>query len=84
MSSPPISPAYNDLLTFLVAHATPEQILAYRVSPEIQARADELLERLQDGTITPEESEEVDQMRDFDLRVRVLKANAHAALQQDK
>ena len=84
MSSPPISPAYNDLLTFLVAHATPEQILAYKVSPDIQARADELLERLQECRLTPEESEEIEQMRDFDLRVRVLKANAHAALQQGR
>jgi hypothetical protein len=82
MASPPISPVYNDLLQFLVERASPDQILAYRVSPEIQARADELLQRLKMEELTPEESEELGQMREFDLMVRALKAKALAALKK--
>jgi hypothetical protein len=82
MASPPISPVYNDLLQFLVERASPDQILAYRVSPEIQVRADELLQRLKTEELTPEESEELGQMREFDLMVRALKAKALAALKK--
>jgi len=76
MASPPISPVYNDLLQFLVEKASPEQIIAYRVSPEIQARADALLERLKAEEITLDEREELEQMREFDLMLRALKAKA--------
>lgn len=79
MVSISISPAYNDLLHFLVERASPDQILAYKVSPEIQARADELLERLKADQLTPEEAEELEQMREFDLMIRAFKAKALAA-----
>ena len=79
MVSIAISPAYNDLLQFLVERASPDQILAYKVSPEIQARADDLLERLKADQLTPEEAEELEQMREFELMIRALKAQALAA-----
>lgn len=76
----PLAPAYDDLLTFLVEKATPQEILAYTASGAAQERADDLLERSSAGTLTPEETTELEQMLQVDRLVSVLKARALEAL----
>ena len=80
MASPPISAVYDDLLDFILEQASPEQIVAFKVSPAKQARVDALIERLKAGELTPEEAEELEQIRQFDRLVSLLKARALAAL----
>lgn len=70
--------AFEELVEYLARYATPEQILDFRPSEEAQTRATELLERNSDGTLTPDEYRELQQMLYFDRIVSALKAKALA------
>jgi len=76
-----VSPVYQELVDYLAQTATPEQIMAFKVSNAMQKRADELLERNSDGELTPEEASELQQMLQFDRMVSLLKARAARMLQ---
>jgi DNA-binding NtrC family response regulator len=75
-----LSPIYDDLLDFLVAKTTPEEILAFSPSEAAQERAEELLEKNNAGTLTSDEYAELQQMLQVDRLVSVLKARAIEAL----
>lgn len=47
---------------------------AFRLSPEKQARLDDLLERNREGVVTEEESTELNDFERFEHVVRLLKA----------
>ena len=76
------APIYDNFLDYLIEKATPAEILAFRPSAEAQERAQTLLDRSSEGTLTPEERAELDQMLQMDRLVSVLKARALAALQK--
>ena len=65
---------YDDLLDVLAESADPNRLLAFRLSGEQQARLDELLEKNREGTLTDEESSELDAYERFEHLVRLLKA----------
>lgn len=71
---------YDDFLEFVVERVTPEGVLDFHVSQLAELRARELLERQDAGMLTPAESEELQQMRHFDLLISLLKARALSAL----
>lgn len=74
------SPVYDEFLNYLVEKATPNEILAFQVSDQAQERAIDLVERNNAGTLTSEEVVELEQMRQFDRLVSLLKSKALAAL----
>lgn len=74
-------PVYHELADFIVQKISPEDILAFKVSPAAQRRAARLLDKLKTDTLTPDESAELEQIAQFDLLVGVLKARAKAALE---
>ena len=65
---------YDDLLDLLAESANAQRVLAFRLSDEKQARLDELLERNREGTLTDDESAELDAYERFEHVVRLLKA----------
>ena len=65
---------YDDLLDLLAESANAQRVLAFRLSDEKQARLDELLEKNRQGTLTAEESAELDAYEQFEHLVRLLKA----------
>lgn len=65
---------YEDLLDLLAQSADADRVLSFRLSPEKQARLDELLERNRHGRLTEEESAELDDFERFEHMVRLLKA----------
>jgi hypothetical protein len=75
-----LSPVYDNFLDYLVEKATPQEILAFKVSEEAQRRAEELTERNKAGTLTPEEAAELEQMLELNLLVAALKAKAFSAI----
>ena len=81
MSSLSMSSIYDDLLDFILEQASPEQIIAFKVSPAKQARVDELIERLKTESVSQDEKRELEQIQQFDRLVSLLKARARAALQ---
>jgi hypothetical protein len=64
---------YDDLLDMLAESVDAERLLAFRLSDAHQARLDDLLEKNRQGTLTPEETAELDAYERFEHVVRLLK-----------
>ncbi len=71
-----VVPVFQELVEYLAQKATPEEVLAFKVSEAAQRQAEELTERNKAGTLTPEEAVELQQLLEFDLLVSRLKAKA--------
>ena len=67
---------YRELIEYLADHASPEDILAFRIPDADQERADELMERNKEGHLTAEEAHELEQMIEFDGLLSHLKVKA--------
>jgi hypothetical protein len=67
---------YWEFIDYLAEH-----VLAYKISEPLQERIEDLLDRNNEGDITAEERQELDQFVEFDQHVVVLKAKAAARLQ---
>lgn len=67
-------PVYDELLDLLAGGADPERLRGFRLSNEKQARLDELLERNRQGTLSEDDSAELDAYEHFEHVVRLLKA----------
>jgi hypothetical protein len=76
------SRAYDHLLDFLIAKASPDEILAFELNDTDKQRAIELLDKQDEGTLTEEESAELAEMREAELLIMALRAKALEALQQ--
>ncbi|MCA0457368.1 MAG: hypothetical protein LCI00_25580 [Chloroflexi bacterium] len=73
-------PIYHGLVDYLANLATPQQILAFKISEDMQARLEELFEKNNEGDTTPEERAELDEFVEFDQHVMILKARAASAI----
>lgn len=82
MTSVNLLPLYDELLDYLVEKATPQEILAFKASPEAQAYAHDLLERQSAGELSPEETQLLKQMEQAERLMSVLKAKALRSLGQ--
>lgn len=82
MASIQIPSIYDEFIDYLVEKATPEEILAFKVSDQANERAEYLLDKNNAGLLTPEEEVELQQMLYFEDRVSMLKARA--ALQRSQ
>jgi hypothetical protein len=80
MASTPAPRLYDELADFIVGNISPQEILAFKVSPSAQKRADALLDRLKTDDLAPDEAAELEQVAQFEMFVRVLKARAMVAL----
>ena len=69
------------LLEFLAKLPSPEETLALRPSPKLQARMTELLEKNRTSGLTPEEREEVGQYEVAEHLVRMAKGRALVKLE---
>ena len=68
---------YEELVIGLVTKGrTPEEIMGFSATPEAQHRVEELIAKEHAGTITAEESSELDSHMQFNHLVILLKARA--------
>ena len=65
---------YDELLDLLADGADVQRVLAFRLSSLQQERMDILLEKNREGTLTAEETIELDTFERFEHLVRLLKA----------
>ncbi len=65
---------YDELVDVLVESADADRILSFRLSPGKQASLDSLLEKNRQGTLTGDESAELDAFEHFEHLIRLLKA----------
>jgi hypothetical protein len=75
-------PVYTQILDFLVATPSPQDIIAFKVSAETQARLGELLEKNREDTLTESEQAELDAFEQIDHIMSLLKAKANRQLKQ--
>lgn len=75
------APLYREIIDFLAAEPAPEQLTAFRISPEANLRLEDLLDKNREEGLTTEETSELDaylQARDLLI---LLKADAHPIAQ---
>jgi hypothetical protein len=70
----------NAIIELLTSQPTPEQVLAIRPSPELQARVSELLGRNKEGELSRQEETELERYLTLEHLVRLAKAHAHEQL----
>jgi hypothetical protein len=65
---------YRYILDFLASQPSPDAVAAFRPTPTMQDRLRYLLGRSDDGTLTPEESQELDEYERIEHLIILLKA----------
>ena len=64
----------REVISFLARRPAADEIIEFRPSEQVAARAQELLRRNQEGGLTPEEEAELDEMCEVDRFVSLIKA----------
>ena len=70
----------NAIIELLTSQPAPEQVLAIRPSPELQARVSELLGRSKEGELSRQEETELERYLTLEHLVRLAKAHVHKQL----
>lgn len=65
---------YRYILDFLASQPSPDAVATFRPTPPMQDRLRYLLGRSDDGTLTPEESQELDEYERIEHLIVLLKA----------
>jgi hypothetical protein len=73
-----IPEVYQEVLDFLIKRPTPEEIIAFKVSPHTQRRLQGLLEKNRSGSLTPMEIGELDVYEQLEHLMILLKARVLA------
>ena len=76
MPSTTFPPVYDELVDVLAEDVAPERLLAFQLSPRKQEHLDELLVKNREGTLSSDESAELEGFAQFEHVVRMLKARA--------
>lgn len=69
--------AYQEVIDFIAAGTTPQNVIAFRPSHESQERVSDLLAREKNEGLTPEERSELDHYLQIEHLMRLAKARAH-------
>ena len=77
---PPAS-IQEEVLAFLLAAPTPQQIIDFHASELAQERLRHLLDANREGTLSPDERAELDEASQMNHFIVLLKAKAHKTLQ---
>ena len=74
--------AATEIALFLAHHPTPEQIVAFHLSPEVAERAYELIRAERDDAPTEEERSELESYLMIEYLMELVKLEAHQQLRQ--
>ena len=74
--------AEKELVRFLSHSPSPEQIIAFHPSPEMNQRYYALVNLVREDAFTEEEQQELDRYRSIEHLMRLLKAEARIRLQE--
>ncbi len=74
--SPLPNHTYRYILEFLVSRPSPEMVMNFGPTPEMQARVNDLLDKQRTGRLTEIESVELDECVRIDHLITMLKAQA--------
>jgi hypothetical protein len=76
-----IPQAYLEVIDFLMTRPTPQDIVAFKVSPQAQERLRSLLNKNRAGTLTEPEVAELDAYEQLEQLMILMKARAVAAVE---
>jgi hypothetical protein len=79
-----ITPAYHEIIDFIAAGTTPEEVANFCPSPDAQQRIADLLEREREQDLLPEEKAELDHFMELEHILRMAKAKARQILSRDQ
>ena len=68
--------AYEEVVDFIAAGTTPQDVVAFRPSRVAQGRVEDLLSREKDGSLSPAEKSELDHYLQLEHLMRLAKARA--------
>jgi hypothetical protein len=80
MSALPVATGLDEFLSFILERLTPEEILAYKVSPAVQQRINTLVELNSEDGLNSAERLELDEILEFERWMTLLKSKALAAI----
>jgi len=72
--------AYEEVIDFIAAGTTPQNVIAFRPSAAAQRRVDELLSRQKQSALSSEEKSELDHYLQLEHLMRLAKARAREFL----
>jgi hypothetical protein len=70
--------ALEEIADFLASGPSPDELLQFRPSLQMQVRAEELLEKLKDERLSVDERRELEQFEQAERLIRLVKARIHA------
>ena len=73
--------AYEEVVDFIAAGTTPQNMILFRPSEALQARVEDLLEGEKDGELSSVEKSELDHYLQIEHLMRLVKARARDFLQ---
>ncbi|MFN8444809.1 MAG: hypothetical protein U0175_28745 [Caldilineaceae bacterium] len=73
-------PFYEQIIDFLAASPSAQEIIAYRPPQYTQARFSQLLEKSKEGLLSLEENDELDHYIRIDRMMSLIKAKAYRRL----
>ena len=82
MQQIPTRTVFDTITDFLATEPSPQEIIAYHFPDDLQARADDLLERNGEGLLTPDEREEMYDFMRADEMIALLKAKLKLKLKK--
>ncbi len=82
MQNTPTRTIFGEITDFLATNPTPEDIIAYRLPDDLQARTHELLDKNSEGELTPEEYNEMMDFARIDNMLLLLKAKMKLKLKK--
>jgi hypothetical protein len=80
LDSAPIRTVFGVITDFLASDPTSQQIIDYRLPPDLEARAHYLLERNGEGELSPDEMEEMHDFMRADEMMSLWKAKTRLKL----
>ncbi|MDQ7025351.1 MAG: hypothetical protein Q9P01_04320 [Anaerolineae bacterium] len=80
MALPPQQLLFDEILNFLASAPSQQEIVAFRPSDNLQARASELLDKNRSGDLSSEERIELDEFQRMNHFITMLKAKAREKL----
>ena len=81
MAASPITTIFNEVVDFLAAGRSPQEIIDFDPSEALKQRSHYLLERNRKGLLTPEEQTEIDELLRMNHFVNMLKIRARQKLE---
>jgi hypothetical protein len=83
MSQASLKRAYDEVVSFFASGPSPKEMASFHLSDNTIARVRDLLLKNSEGTLSPDESEELDQCMQLDRMIMLIRTQARKNQQED-